>query len=224
MRETGNYFRFYKGIVRLGHWQALEPAAKAVYPVIAIHANKKGYCYPHIKTIAKLSGRSNKTVHKGIADLKRYRLIKVRKKSIRRGFKANHYHVPSIAGEGDSHFPFHKELIRLENGKKGIWSELKPSEQALYVVMRTFTTFDAHLYCEMVEYICGYPLSVADFDEWFPLREFEWCQMSNYQLADWAGISRQRIPSTLRSLQKRGLIEGDYFGWIVSFRRRMPDP
>lgn len=217
MHETENYFRFDKSIVTIVHWQAMESAAKTVYPVIAIHANEKGYCYPHIKTIAKFSGRSNKTVYRGIADLKRYRLIKIRKKSIRRGFKANHYHVPSIAGENDPHFPFHKELIRLENGEKGIWSKLKSSEQALYIAMRTFTIFDTKLYCQYRPIQEG--LSVADFKKWFPLRESEWCQESNYQLADWAGISRQRIPGALRSLQKHGLIDPDgRYGWIVYFR------
>jgi hypothetical protein len=222
--EIENYFRFDKDIVKDELWADLEPAAKTVYPVIAIHANAKGNCWPHIKTIKKLSGRkSNKTVHVGIADLKLRRLIKVRKLPIKRGFRKNHYHVPSIAPlERGRWFPFHSELIRLRSGEKDIWSKLKSSEQALYIAMRTFTIFNSELYCQHRPIQEG--LSVADFDEWFPLREFEWCQMSNNKLADYAGVSRQRIPLTLAGLQKHGLIEPDSFGWIVYFRRRMPDP
>jgi hypothetical protein len=148
MRETGNYFKFDKSIVKAGDWAKLSKAGKAVYPVIAIHANSKGNCWPHIKTIAKLSGRTKGTVISGIADLKRFRLVKVKKLPIKKGFRKNHYHVSSIAPpERGRWFPFHSELIRLRNGEKGIWSKLSPSEQALYIVMRTFTTFDPELYC-----------------------------------------------------------------------------
>lgn len=225
MHETGNYFRFDKGIVRLGNWQAIEKAAKAVYPVIASHCSKQGYCYPHIETIAKLSGRTKGTVIRGIADLKRFSLVKVRKRPIKRGFRQNYYHVPSIADENDRWFPFHKRLISPRIGERGIWSRLSSSEQALYIVMRTFAKFDkffAELYCEIIGSINHAELSIENFDEWFPFREWDWCQESTYKLADYAGISWQRIPRTLAGLRNHGLAERDDFGWMVFFRGKLP--
>ncbi len=61
-----NFFRFNKALVTQKLWANLPKASKSVYPVILVHCNAKGMAFPGQKTIAILSGRTEKTVREGI--------------------------------------------------------------------------------------------------------------------------------------------------------------
>ena len=187
MNQT-NFFKWDKGLIINKKWALLPKAAKSIFPAIAVHCNAKGKCYPTQKTIADLSGRTEKTVWAGIKGLaeNEFSELKVSKVKMQgMQWPGNHYYLkfPST-----NYFPFYKSLI--DDGK---WRQLKPSAQALYPVMRCL----------------GDDLS---FDE-----EYDYCRERKKVLADYAGISRTSIQAALRSLESANLIKpiDGGFAWKV---------
>jgi len=177
------FFKWDKNLIKEKHWASLPLAAKAIFPVIAVHYNKMGECWPSQKTIAELSGYTEKTVREGIKGLLEngfsgMKLFKIKKAGML--WPGVHYQIDSTPIGKKGYFPFHKSLII---GKK--WSRLTHSAQALYPAMRCF----------------GYN------DGFGPnYRPHDYCDREKKFLAEYAGISTKSIPTALRSLQKMGLI------------------
>ena len=57
-------------LVSWGGWRKINHSARAILPVIGLHANKPGRSFPGIKLISKLSGvHKAHNVHKGLKSL-----------------------------------------------------------------------------------------------------------------------------------------------------------
>jgi hypothetical protein len=159
-------------------------ASKAIFPVIAVHQNEKGECWPSQQTIADLSGYSEKTVREGLKGLQEkgfsgIKLVKVKKTGMQ--WPGIHYKMDPLPVGKKGYFPFHKDLV---SSKK--WSQLKSTAKALYPVMRCFG------------YNEGFGRNYKPHD---------YCDREKKYLAEFAGIDRKSIAGALESLQSVDLIE-----------------
>lgn len=74
--------------------------ALGLYTIIKAHAINKTYCFPSIQTLCKLTGKSNKTIHKFLDELFAKGLLLKSKKENEKGGKAhNLYILPTVPKE-----------------------------------------------------------------------------------------------------------------------------
>ncbi|MCK5682160.1 hypothetical protein KAI46_15260 [bacterium] len=137
--DSDIFFMFDKKLVEDKNWALLPPAAKAVFPVIACHQNKECIAFPGEQAISALSGRSEKTVRNGIVALEGFPsfAITITSYITKRGRRSKKFKIdkpPKVKGRS---FPFHKSIL-----ESGLWSQLTPSAQALYIAIRKFAFFD----------------------------------------------------------------------------------
>jgi len=209
------FFWFDKKLIENKNWALLPAAAKAVYPVIACHQNKKGVAYPGESTIGILSGNTEKTVRGGIMGLEDLPGFTVSPYMTKRGRRSKKFILAKPPETKGRSFPFFKSIL-----ESGLWAHLKPTAQALYPVMRYYSYFDYSIYSEEEEIDC----SPDEFDQYFKDRKWELCEAQKDLLIEYAGITRRSLPAALNSLYHESLIE-DYAyedeifeGWKVIVR------
>jgi hypothetical protein len=213
-KEDLNQIQFFwwdKKLIENKNWALLPKSSKAIFPVIACHANRKGEAFPGEQTIAIFAGVSDKTVREGIRGLEAFPNFKCDHYISRRGKRAKKFILNARSSNNDS-FPFYKFIL-----ESGIWRKIKPSAKALYPVLRYFGFFDINLYADMENpEICE-----ADFEEVFPDREYDFCEADPVFLAQFAGIHRNSINAALDDLANNFLIESyAYLEWKVFLRSK----
>jgi Helix-turn-helix domain len=114
-------------------WALLPKSSKAVFPIVACYADKKGIAFPGQTTIAALCGLSVKAAIRGIRGLNGFCNFSINKKKRNgRGRPQNIYNIALANGSFQkSAFPFYK--ITLEYG---LWHELTPAAKAVYPALR----------------------------------------------------------------------------------------
>ncbi len=193
------------------NWALLPKSSKAVWPVIACHANERGIAYPGERTIAILAGVSDKVAREGISRLDAFPGFDWDYYLTKRGKRSKKFKVklPTVNNRGNA-FRFYKFIL-----EAGFWSEIRPSAKALYPVMRYFGYFDFFAYSEL-EYV--------DYaaDEIYSNREYDFCKAEIGVLAKYAGIHRNSVYSALENLESNILIEptAEYYGWKVFLRSK----
>jgi len=128
MNQENIHYRLPLRLINSYTWAELIKPAKAILPVIGVHANKNGEAWPRRKLISELSGYSNLNfVDKGINDLIEKNLI-IKKKEGRH----NIYYLTDLAiwKPGRSYFPIYKMGMILSRR----WADLTPSEKSIYPV------------------------------------------------------------------------------------------
>ena len=189
------YFRFDKKLIKNGNWARILPAAKAIFPVIGCHCNEHGQSFPGEKTIAALSGLTDKSVRKGISGLDGFPGFKWQyyKTRMNKHSKKFFIELPPKSEKGRAIF-FHRGIL-----EGGNWCQLKPAAQALYPVMRYFSYYDVQEDDEREE--------ILGVEELYATRKWELCNTDIGELAENAGINRRSIKAALESLQESNLIE-----------------
>lgn len=209
------FFWWEKKLIENKNWALLPKPAKAIFPVIASHCDKQGRAFPGERTIAILSGRTDKMVREGIRQLQDFPPVKVNHYITKKGRRAKRFHVklPNQPDRGTA-FPFHRMII-----DGGNWSLLKPTARALYPVMRYFGYFDIDLHMEIDD-----PDGVAeytDFEEVYKGRDCDYCEAERGLLAELAGISPRSMREALQDLKRHDLVaaippnEMGISGWKV---------
>lgn len=191
-------FRFDGRLIENMNWAMLEKSGKAVFPVIASHANKNGVAYPGEQTIAILAGLSTKHARQGINALQSLPDVEVVKYRTRRGKAKRFEFNKGAAGKGD--FPFHKCIM-----ETGMWSQLKPTAKALYPVIRYLSWFDLDLYRSLSDEEEFMAEGREDYSE----RRFEFCNAPKGEMAKLAGIHRDSIRAALSNLEENYLLKQD---------------
>jgi hypothetical protein len=139
--NSRQFFWWHKKLIKNMNWALLPKSSKAVFPVIACHANEKGEAFPSEQTIAILGGVSDKIAREGIRGLEEFPGFKLNYYISKRGKRAKKYSLKLLSNDDrGSAFPFFKFIL-----EAGIWREMIPSAKALYPVMRFFGFFDIHL-------------------------------------------------------------------------------
>jgi hypothetical protein len=179
------------------NWALLPKSSKAIFLVIACHANEKGIAFPSEQTIAILSGVSDKVVRQGVRDLEGFPNFRCYPYLTNRGKRSKKFHIKlSVQNRGHA-FSFFRIAVEY-----GLWRKMTPSAKAIYPVMRCFGFFDHDLYVSLEE-------AEASGDECidYVQRRYEICTAENGVLAEYAGIHRSSLYNAFRSLEKNYLIE-----------------
>ena len=114
-KEPCNLTQFFwwdKKVIENMNWALLPKSSKAIFPVIACHANIKGEAFPSEQTIAILAGLSDKIVREGITGLEAFPNFKCVYYLSRRGKRAKKFfiNIPS-SNNGNDIFPFYKFIL-----------------------------------------------------------------------------------------------------------------
>ena len=186
------------------NWAMLPKASKAVLPVIAAHCNEAGESFPGERTIAILSGLSDKVVRAGILGLNGFPGYSLSYYITREGRRSKRFTIElPQEQEKDRYFFFHRCVL-----EGGNWQRLKPASQALYPVMRYFGTFDPSLYLEMEESeTTEVPFDQEEFRDLYRKRRWDLCRGELDIMAAHAGISRRSVYTALKDLEECFLIE-----------------
>ncbi len=208
--ESNRFFWFRKKLIENNNWALLTPSAKAIFPVIALHAGQDGRSFPSEQRIAIQSGITDKVVRQGIRALGSFPDIECETYRTKGGMQSKRFHVTLPNQNNSDCFQFYQQII-----DTGIWRELKPVAKALYPVMKYFSNFDFDRYIDIEDLEYDY----NDFEEVFPTRKYDFCcGVTQSYLIDHAGISRRSINSALDDLMEIKLIEELQDGWKV-FRK-----
>ena len=120
-------YRLPLKLVTWGGWRKINHPARAILPVIGLHADKDGRSFPGIKLISKFSGYKDlRRVRQGICSLIKAGLLKKEKEG-----RHNVYYLANQAIRmGGSYFPMNEYLFT-----EGWWAKLLPCEKAVFVVL-----------------------------------------------------------------------------------------
>jgi hypothetical protein len=198
------------------NWAMLPKASKAVLPVIAAHCNEAGDSFPGERTVAVLSGLTDKIARAGIQGLIGFPGFHLSHYVTKQGRRSKRFRIEfPPEREKDRYFFFHKCIF-----EGGNWQKIKPVSQALYPVMGYFAYFDLDLYLELKE-SAEESFSESEFGEFYKNREWDVCKAEIDVMANYAGISRPSVYTALKDLEDCFLIKDqgyDYEGarrWIV---------
>jgi len=202
-QDSGGHFWFPKVLIADMNWAVLPSSSKAVFPVLAIHANQNGISFPSEERIAAMAGITQKTAREGLRGLKgfpAYMHCQARTTSQGKRGKQHHLMLPKADTERGKAFPFHRIII-----EGGNWSRLLPSAKALYVVMRYFGYFDQDLYQEHED--PDFSFTDDCRSDLFSSRRCDFCNAEYVQLARHAGIHRNKVSSAIDDLVRHHLLK-----------------
>lgn len=195
------FFLMRKDWIDSGAWAALPKASKAVLPVIAAHVNQHGIAFPGERTIAILSGRTDKVARSGIEGLASFPGLNIKNTVTPRGHRMKIFRLdlpnPKDKRKRGS-FPLYRAVF-----DGGNWRQLKPSAQALYPVMRHFGFFDLDFFAHLEDL----SISREEFKEYYLSRPYDLCNAEIGEMARLAGIDRRSMGEALESLEECYLIE-----------------
>jgi len=210
-----NFYLFDKHLVLHKHWAKLPLASKNIYPVIASFCDKQGKAFPSQQTIAILSGRTEKTVRKGIEGLLRLHGFNVSSKVTNKGHKQKVYNIKRAAEMKGRVVAIYKSIF-----EGGNWCELTQAAQALYIPMKVFSFFRGEVYSELenIEYFYNVQAMIDDGE--YQSRKYDFVNAEFDILASYAGIGESTVPTAIASLEKRHLIKptveiDDYPTWKI---------
>lgn len=194
------HFWFDKKLISNFNWATLPPASRAVFPVIACHRNENGLSFPGERTIAIMSGVTDKTARSGIMGLEGFPGYKMSFYTSKFGRRSKRFIIdkpPVLKGRS---FPFFKSII-----ESGTWSKLTPTGQALYVTMRSFGFYDFQSLDESgeAEHVSTEDAFLAIYAD----RDFDFCNAEINLLAKYAGITRQSFYPAIKCLEFCHLVE-----------------
>lgn len=127
MRYLSRCYRLPLKLVTWGSWRKINHSARAILPVLGLHADRSGKSFPGIETIMKMSGcQKARTVRKGLKCLISNKLLTKEKEG-----RHNVYYLANQAIRmGGSYFPMNEYLFT-----EGWWAKLLPCEKAVFVVL-----------------------------------------------------------------------------------------
>jgi hypothetical protein len=204
--DYNGYYWFDKKLIKNKNWALLPQASRSIYPVILNFKNGvSGLSFPCQETIAILSGTCETTVSNGIKHLDGFPDLKIIPYITGNGKRSNQFQIkaqPNIRGRS---FPFKSSVFT-----GGNWSQLKPTAQSLYPVLRCFSYFDLNTYGADEDL----GTDPDDFEYNFNNRKYEYFDGEMDILAQHAGITNRSLTSAFESLEESELIEWfDEVGW-----------
>lgn len=120
-------YRLPLKLVTWGSWRKISHSARAILPVIGLHADRSGKSFPGVETIMKMSGcHKAETVELGLSSLIENELLTKKKQG-----RHNVYNICNDAiCKGGSYFPMSEYFFT-----EGWWAKLFPCEKAVFVVL-----------------------------------------------------------------------------------------
>jgi len=127
MRYLSRCYRLPLKLVTWGSWRKISHSARAILPVIGLHADRSGKSFPGIKKIMEMSGYYKaSTVRKGLRSLMENELLTKGREGRHNAYNLN----KDVIWKGGSYFPMAEYLFT-----KGWWAKLLPCEKAVFIVL-----------------------------------------------------------------------------------------
>jgi hypothetical protein len=189
--SNGLSFRVPRIIVEECYWAALSSASKSVYVPLLKFVNKNGSAFPSIRTLAIVSGVTEKTAGHGIKGLEGLPGFKKIRKVSRRGHIAYNYFIEEPP-------PDNKHTIWMSHSyiNGGNWSLLTPTAQAVLPVLKCFSYWEIERYCKEQ----GMEYSPADLTEIYRFREYDFVDADESIICEFAGVSKRSLAAAYKSL------------------------
>ncbi len=165
------YFRIPKIIIKESLWANLNQASKSVYVPLLKFVNKHGFAFPSLRTLAIVSGVTEKTAGRGVKGLEGLPGFKKVRKISGRGHIAYNYAIKEPPPDGKHSIWFSHAYI---NG--GNWSQLTPTAKAVLPVLQCFAGWDIEAYCKLeeIEY------SPIEFTEIYKDRKYDFMDVDEF--------------------------------------------
>jgi len=184
MNQKNIHYRLPWKLIKSYTWAGLTKPARAILPIIGVHADKNFKARPGVELIAELAGYSDlryREIRVGIKDLIKNKLI-IREKEGRHHV----YYLTDLAiwKPGRSYFPIYKEAMIISRK----WADLTPCEKSIYPVFGNKGSIN-HPDVLDSEFHC-----VGDV-----YKIWKYCK--------WAGISRWSFKSACKGLNDKKLME-----------------
>jgi hypothetical protein len=195
---NGLSIRMPRRIIEEGYWSNLNSASKAVYLPLLKFVNKKGSAWPSQRTLAIVSGITEKTAGNGVKGLNGLPGFEKKKYITRRGHTANHYFIEEPLPDYQHTIWFSHDYI---NG--GNWSLLTPAAKAVFPVLKHFAWWEIDLYFELKD--DGY--DPIDFLEIYQDRDYDFMNAEEQNICELAGINRRSLFDAYESMISNNFIE-----------------
>jgi hypothetical protein len=195
---NGLNIRMSRRVIEEGYWSNLIPASKAVYLPLLKFVNKQGSAWPSQRTLAIVSGVTEKTAGKGIVGLNGLPGFGKKRYITRRGHTANHYCIEEPLPDYEHTIWISHDYI---NG--GNWSLLIPAAKAVFAVLKHFAWWEIDPYCDLQ----GLEYNPIDFSEIYQCRKYDFMNAEEPIICELAGINRRSLPDAYRSLESNHFLE-----------------
>jgi len=120
------YYRLPLRLITQGKWLRITHGAKAVLPVLGMHADDNGVCWPGVKLIQELTDLYHRdTIREATRSLISLDLIE----KVRQGRRNVYYLKPPAITVGKSYYPMSEEFIKTH------WKSLSYVEKAVFGVL-----------------------------------------------------------------------------------------
>jgi len=196
--NNGLHSRMAREIIEQGYWAKLRTSSQAIYPSILKFINKNGLAFPSLRTLAIVSGVTEKTAGKGVQGLEGLPGFRKIRKISRHGHTIYNYTIKEPLPDYQHTIWFSHSYI---NG--GNWSKLNPTAKAVLPVLKCFASWDIEPYCELeeIEYI---PI---EHREIYKGRKYDFMNAEEANICELAGITKKSLPNAYRSLITNHIIE-----------------
>jgi len=196
--NNGLSLRMPRIIIEESLWANLDQASKSVYVPLLKFVNKNGRAFPSLRTLAIVSGVTEKTAGKGIKGLDGLPGFNKIRWISSRGHIAYKYKI-------DEPPPDHKHTVWISHDyiNGGNWSQLTPTAQAVLPVLKFFAFWEIEWYCELedMEY------ELIEFTDIYKNRKYDFMDADESVVYEMAGISKRSLPEAYESLAQHYLIE-----------------
>ena len=172
-------------MITQGKWLRITHSAKAILPVLGVHADDDGKSFPGMKIIRQLSGCIRpETARAGIRSLVEIDLIE----KVRQGRHNVYYLKPPAIWSGGSYYPMSEEFIKTE------WINMFYIEKAVFAVLAVKATIENRNDPD-------FPQGFAEDEDWFGAGEI---QRRKWQRL--AGITHRSCDKAIKGLIEKGQI------------------
>jgi len=183
-------YRLPLRLITQGKWADMIPPARAILPIIGLHADPSGKAFPGMILLQKLSGIGNKhTLINGLKCLQELDLLEIQKVA-RPGKQGRHnlYYLYPPAIWESSYYPMYENFLI-----SGRWARLSPGEKSAFAVLAVKATLKPSHYR-------------GRFDKFTEDEDWKGCGVIREFWYKLAGISRRSWFRAVKKLNHRGEI------------------
>ena len=192
--ELKPFNRHDKNKVHTGWWSDMPKAAKRVYLLVHRHADQYGESYPKVETMAEEAGVNEKTIGRGLKDLREYTEEFEFWVAYREPMKQKYiYRIQQLPRDHPNTIRMYPELI-----DEGYFKKLSFSAISVYFAMRGLAS--------KVEKEANWVKAVGEGIETYKVPYAE-VEATNMKIAQAAGVDRRNMNQILRELRHALLIK-----------------
>ena len=196
--DNGLFFRMRRDIIDDLLWAGLPTASQAVYPTLLTFVSRHGLAYPSLRTLAIMSGVTEKTAGNGIRNLEGIPGFTKYLEYNRRGHPSYQYEIKEPLADSD-----HSIIFRHAYFDGGNWCQVSPTGKAVFPVLKHLAWWKFYEYCELEDI----EFREMEMINVFKDRDYDFMDAAEEHICQLAGICRRSLPGAFASLTENYLTE-----------------